>query len=121
MLASAVWIIPALFATIEASIQWRLNGWDRPSLREILFSGGDWLVYGLLTPIGSDGSEYSPCSLDTVELVAPVAACLACTMAPGTAAPPGSVTVPFMLACGVCPKMLCTSSSKVQVRTAIPR
>ena len=51
MLASAVWIIPALFATIEASIQWRLNGWDRPSLREILFSGGDWLVYGLLTPI----------------------------------------------------------------------
>ena len=51
MLASAVWIIPALFATIEASVQWRLNGWDRPSLRDILFSGGDWLVYGLLTPV----------------------------------------------------------------------
>ena len=51
MLASVVWIIPALFATIEASVQWRLNGWDRPSLRDILFSGGDWLVYGLLTPI----------------------------------------------------------------------
>jgi two-component system, LytTR family, sensor kinase len=50
MLASAVWIIPALFATIEATVQWRLNGWDRPSLRDILFSGGDWLVYGLLTP-----------------------------------------------------------------------
>ena len=32
-------------------IQWRLNDWDRPSLRDILFSGGDWLVYGLLTPI----------------------------------------------------------------------
>ena len=51
MLASAVWLIPALFATIEATVQWRLNGWDRPSLRDILFSGGDWLVYGLLTPI----------------------------------------------------------------------
>ena len=51
MLASAVWIIPALFATIETTIQWRLNGWDRPSLRDILFSGGDWLVYGLLTPV----------------------------------------------------------------------
>jgi two-component system LytT family sensor kinase len=51
MLASVVWIIPALFATIEASVQWRLNGWDRPSLGDILFSGGDWLVYGLLTPI----------------------------------------------------------------------
>jgi signal transduction histidine kinase len=51
MLASAVWIIPALFATIEATVQWRLNGWDRPSLRDILFSGGDWLVYGLLTPV----------------------------------------------------------------------
>jgi two-component system, LytTR family, sensor kinase len=51
MLASAVWLIPALFATIEATVQWRLNGWDRPSLRDILFSGGDWLVYGLLTPV----------------------------------------------------------------------
>lgn len=51
MLASAVWILPALFATIETTIQWRLNGWDRPSLRDILFSGGDWLIYGLLTPV----------------------------------------------------------------------
>ena len=51
MLASAVWIIPALFATIETTVQWRLNGWDRPSLSDVLFSGGDWLVYGLLTPI----------------------------------------------------------------------
>ncbi len=51
MLASAVWLMPALFATIETTVQWRLNGWDRPSLGDILFSGGDWLVYGLMTPI----------------------------------------------------------------------
>lgn len=51
MLASAVWVMPALFATIGATVQWRLNGWDQPSLSDILFSGGDWLVYGLLAPI----------------------------------------------------------------------
>src|SRR5688572_7431119 len=51
MLASAVWIMPALFATIGTAVQWRLNGWDRPTLGDVLFSGGDWLVYGLLTPV----------------------------------------------------------------------
>jgi signal transduction histidine kinase len=51
MLASAVWIMPAVFATIDAAVQWRLHGGDPVSLGELLFSGGDWLIYGALTPV----------------------------------------------------------------------
>jgi signal transduction histidine kinase len=51
MLASAIWIMPAIFATLAATVQWRLNGWDPPTWRQILFAGGDWLVYGILTPV----------------------------------------------------------------------
>jgi two-component system LytT family sensor kinase len=51
MLASVVWIVPAIFATLAAAVQWRLHGWDPPTLQDLLFSGGDWLIYGVLTPV----------------------------------------------------------------------
>lgn len=51
LLASVVWLLPTLFAAVQASLQWRLHGWDPPSWRQWLFSGGDWLVYALVTPI----------------------------------------------------------------------
>lgn len=51
MLASAVWIMPAVFATLDAAVQWRLHGGEPISLGELLFSGGDWLIYGALTPV----------------------------------------------------------------------
>lgn len=51
MLASVVWIVPAIFATLDAAVQWRLHGWEPLSLQELLFSGGDWLIYGALTPV----------------------------------------------------------------------
>lgn len=50
MLASALWILPAILATIDASVQHRLRGGEAASWRQILFAGGDWLIYGLLTP-----------------------------------------------------------------------
>jgi two-component sensor histidine kinase len=51
MLGSAIWIFPALFAAISHIAGSRLNGDPFPSLREILFSGGDWLIYAFVAPL----------------------------------------------------------------------
>ena len=45
-----MWIAPALFATLDDIAQRRLAGEPVPPLHQILFSGGDWLVYAILTP-----------------------------------------------------------------------
>jgi len=50
MIVSAAWIVPAVFAVINRIAQARLQGWERASLRELLFEFGDWLLYALLTP-----------------------------------------------------------------------
>jgi signal transduction histidine kinase len=50
MIVSAVWLAPALFAVVDLIGQRRLAGEPPPDLREILWSGGDWAVYALLTP-----------------------------------------------------------------------
>ncbi|OFW12057.1 MAG: hypothetical protein A3H96_06380 [Acidobacteria bacterium RIFCSPLOWO2_02_FULL_67_36] len=50
MLVSAVWIAPAVFAAIDDVAQRRLNGDPPATARELLWSGGDWLIYAFLTP-----------------------------------------------------------------------
>jgi two-component system LytT family sensor kinase len=50
MLVSAVWIAPAVLATISQVAQRRLNGDPAASVAELLWAGGDWLVYAVLTP-----------------------------------------------------------------------
>ena len=50
MLVSAVWLAPAIFATINEIAQRRLGGDPPPRLDELLWSAGDWLVYAILTP-----------------------------------------------------------------------
>lgn len=50
MLVSAAWIVPATFAVINRIAQVRLNGWDPATTRDLLWEGGDWLVYAFLTP-----------------------------------------------------------------------
>ena len=50
VLAAAVWLAPALFATLDDIVQRRLAGDPMPPLHQVLFSGGDWLVYAILTP-----------------------------------------------------------------------
>ena len=50
MLVSAVWLAPAVLATISALAQSRIHGEPTPSVRDLLWSGGDWLVYAILTP-----------------------------------------------------------------------
>jgi two-component system LytT family sensor kinase len=50
MLVSAVWIAPAILATIDQIAQRRLHGEPPASAQELIWAGGDWLVYALLTP-----------------------------------------------------------------------
>lgn len=49
-LISAAWLGPAILAAIAAYLQSRM-GWRGPTgLRDLLWEGGDWLLYGALTP-----------------------------------------------------------------------
>lgn len=50
MLGAAVWIAPAIFATVSNIAQHRLRGEPLPNVADILFSGLDWLVYGIVAP-----------------------------------------------------------------------
>ena len=50
MLVSAVWLAPALFSIVGEIGQRRLQGEDPATLRNIIWAGGDWLVYAILTP-----------------------------------------------------------------------
>ena len=50
MLGAAVWIAPALFATVSTIAQHRLRGEPLPNAADLLFSGLDWLIYGILAP-----------------------------------------------------------------------
>ena len=50
MLVSAVWIAPAVLATVSRVAQQRLHGEPPPTLQDLLWTGGDWLVYAVLTP-----------------------------------------------------------------------
>lgn len=49
-LVSAVWLAPALLAVIDFIGQNRLNGGEPMRARDIIWVGGDWLVYAILTP-----------------------------------------------------------------------
>jgi two-component system LytT family sensor kinase len=50
MLVSAVWIAPAVLATISHVAERRLNGEPAAGAADLLWAGGDWLVYAVLTP-----------------------------------------------------------------------
>ena len=50
MLVSACWALPALLATLNEIAQRQLGGDQPPRLAELLFAGGDWLIYSFLTP-----------------------------------------------------------------------
>jgi signal transduction histidine kinase len=50
-LISAAWIGPALLAALAAWLQGKI-GWREPTnLKALLWEGGDWLLYGALTPL----------------------------------------------------------------------
>jgi two-component system, LytTR family, sensor kinase len=50
MLVSAAWVVPAGFAIVNRIAQTRLSGREPVTVRDLLFEGGDWLLYAFLTP-----------------------------------------------------------------------
>ena len=50
MLVSAAWLVPAILGAINALAQRTISRDPPPSLGELLFESGDWLLYALLTP-----------------------------------------------------------------------
>lgn len=50
LLVAAFWVAPALLAVIAQVGQRRLNGLPPATLQELLWGGGDWLIYAFLTP-----------------------------------------------------------------------
>jgi hypothetical protein len=50
MFVSAAWVVPAAFAVINRIAQTHLSGWDPVTARDLIFEGGDWFLYALLTP-----------------------------------------------------------------------
>jgi signal transduction histidine kinase len=50
MFVSAVWLAPTIFSIVNLIGQRRLAGEAPASWRDIIWSGGDWLVYAILTP-----------------------------------------------------------------------
>ena len=49
-LVSIAWLGPGVIAAGEAYLQIRFGGWTDGTWRNIAFQGGDWLMYGFLTP-----------------------------------------------------------------------
>ena len=50
MLVSAIWIWPAALNVVNRILQVKLQGWDPPTFRELVFTAGDWLIYAVVTP-----------------------------------------------------------------------
>ena len=50
VIVAGIWIAPAIFATVSHVGHAKLAGEPLPPLGQLLFSGGDWLVYAFLTP-----------------------------------------------------------------------
>jgi signal transduction histidine kinase len=50
LLVSVLWIGPAFFAIVDQIVQRRLRGEPPASLRELIWSGGDWFLYAFFTP-----------------------------------------------------------------------
>ncbi len=50
MLVSTAWILPAASAVISRVAQAYLQGWKVRGAGDLLFAGGDWLLYAFLTP-----------------------------------------------------------------------
>ncbi len=50
LLVSLAWIGPAILAAFQAYVQGRLGNWNPATWRSLLWEGGDWFLYALLTP-----------------------------------------------------------------------
>ena len=50
LIISSAWLAPALLAVMKEYVRALVGSGEAPDTRLLLFEGGDWLIYGLLTP-----------------------------------------------------------------------
>jgi two-component system, LytTR family, sensor kinase len=50
LIISSAWLAPALLAVMKEYVRAVAGGGETPDIRLLVFEGGDWLIYGLLTP-----------------------------------------------------------------------
>lgn len=50
LFVSVAWIGPAILAAFQAYVQGKLGNWNPATWRSLLWEGGDWLLYAILTP-----------------------------------------------------------------------
>jgi len=51
MIVSVMWLAPAALATVDRIAQSRLSGDPLPGVPDLIWAGGDWLVYAFVTPV----------------------------------------------------------------------
>jgi two-component system, LytTR family, sensor kinase len=51
VIVSAAWLAPATLAVFDSLMQAKLAGRPADNWRELAWHGGDWLIYGALTPV----------------------------------------------------------------------
>jgi signal transduction histidine kinase len=51
MVVSLIWVAPAALAAIDRLAQVRFRGDSPPTVGDLIWAGGDWLVYAFLTPV----------------------------------------------------------------------
>jgi two-component system LytT family sensor kinase len=51
MIVSLAWTVPALLGAVDALAQHHVWGGPPLQVNDVLFSGGDWLLYALFTPV----------------------------------------------------------------------
>jgi two-component system LytT family sensor kinase len=87
LIISSVWLAPALLAVLKEYARSLLGSGETPDIRLLVFEGGDWLIYGLLTPFVLLLARRYPLTRDTVarrlpiHLVASLGLCAAWALA----------------------------------------
>lgn len=87
LFVSAAWLGPAVLAAFQAYVQGRLGNWPPATWRSLLWEGGDWLIYALLTPVVFWFARRYPLARGTIARRVPVhllAAILLCAAWAGT-------------------------------------
>jgi two-component system, LytTR family, sensor kinase len=87
LIISSAWLAPALLAVMKEYVRALVGSGESPDIRLLVFEGGDWLIYGLLTPFVLLLARRYPLTRETItrrlpiHLVASIGLCAAWAVA----------------------------------------